>query len=408
MEIKRGIAVSPGVAIYPPLVLDAEEYSIPRKNVPPTEIPAELEALTRAFDASLAEVTAVRDATALQLGKDVAAIFDFHYGILNQSHLRDKIANLVKERSYSAAYAVRETLRNDQRRFRAMKDRILSERYRDVQDIERRLLRQLCGSSGQELAELREPAIVIAHDLTPSQSANLVQTKIKGVAMDAGGLTSHTAIVVRSMGIPAVMGLKDITTSVSAEDTVILDGTKGLVIIRPDEETLAEYRAEAERMEAAAIELIELRDKPAVTQDGLRITLLSNIEFPYEAQSSLEKGAEGIGLYRRVPVSAQRGRTHRRRALRRLSPGGPGGGRAAGDHPHPGPRRGQIYPGSVARSGTQSLPRLALDPLLPAKSGAVQGPVAGHFAGLGRGGRPGDVPPDFQPHGASAGQNGPG
>ncbi len=298
MEIKRGIAVSPGVSIYPALVLDAEDYRILVKNVPPEQVPEELERLNKALEASLAELNALREATAMQLGRDIAAIFEFHYGVLTQHHIRDQIANAIAQRNYSAAYAVREVLRTYQRRFMNMKDQLLRERYRDVRDIERRLLRQLVGSTGQELTGLQAPAIIVAHDLTPSQSANLAQTEIRGLAMDAGGLTSHTAIVVRSMGIPAVMGLNDITGAVSNGDLVILDGTKGLVITRPDEETLAEYRAEAERIHAAAIELIELRDKPAVTQDGLAITLLSNIEFPYEAQTSIEKGAEGIGLYR--------------------------------------------------------------------------------------------------------------
>ncbi|GMV95951.1 MAG: phosphoenolpyruvate--protein phosphotransferase [Phycisphaerae bacterium] len=298
MEIKRGIAVSPGVAIHPALVLDAEDYRIADKVVDPQRVPAELSALEKAFEASLAEVNAIRETTATQLGRDVAAIFDFHYGVLTQNRLREQIAALITQRTYSAAYAVRETLRGYQRRFLNMKDQLLRERFRDVRDIERRLLRHLCGEGLGELTRLETPAIIVAHDLAPSQSANLAQTPVRGVAMDVGGLTSHTAIVVRSMGIPAVMGLKDISTAVSNGETVILDGTKGLVIIRPDPETLAEYEAEARRMAAVAIELIELRDKPAVTKDGLRVTLLSNIEFPYEVQNSIEKGAEGIGLYR--------------------------------------------------------------------------------------------------------------
>jgi phosphotransferase system enzyme I (PtsI) len=116
--------------------------------------------------------------------------------------------------------------------------------------------------------------------------------------MDVGGLTSHTAIVVRSMGIPAVMGLQNISTAVSSQDTVILDGTKGLVIVGPDAEMLAEYREEEKRIAAMTSGLGELRDKPAVTQDGVQVRLMSNIEFPYEAQTCIGKGAEGIGLYR--------------------------------------------------------------------------------------------------------------
>ncbi len=298
MEIKKGIGVSPGVAIANAVVLDAEEYRIAHKTVRDEEIPAELERLAQGFEASLAEINTLRTTMARQLGADIAAIFDFHHGVLSQARLRDQIAALITERHYAAAFAAREVLRGYQRRFLNMQDHILRERVRDVQDIERRLLRQLIGQGGENLAHLTDPVILVAHDLTASQIANLGRTKVIAVAMDAGGLTSHAAIVVRSMGIPAVMGLKDVSAEVSGSDTIILDGTKGLVVIRPDNEMLTEYRAEEQRMHAFVTGLIELRDKPAVTQDGVRATLLSNIEFPYEAKTSVEKGTEGIGLYR--------------------------------------------------------------------------------------------------------------
>lgn len=298
MEIKKGIPVSHGVVIAKAIALDAEEYHVPDGIIPKKQIKQELERLTVGFDASLAEVDALREATSRQLGQDIGAIFDFHHGVLSQPNLREQVATLVKERRYGAAYAARDVLRRYQRRFLNMEDALLRERVRDIRDIERRLLRHLSGRTGEDLAHLKEPAILVAHDLTPSQSANLAQTKVVGVAMDVGGLTSHTAIVVRSVGIPAVMGLEDISTAVSGGDTVILDGTKGLVIIRPDADMLAEYRAEEERMLVVAEELVELRDKPADTLDGVHISLRTNIEFPYEAQISLEKGAAGIGLYR--------------------------------------------------------------------------------------------------------------
>ena len=298
MEIKKGIAVSPGVAIAGAVVLEAEEYRIRRKNVPPEEVPDELARLEQGFRDSLAEIQALRENMARQLGQDIASIFDFHAGVLSQVKLREQIANAIQQRHYSAAYATREVLRGYQRRFLNMGDELLRDRVRDIRDIERRLLRHLSGQNAEDLSNLNEPVILVAHDLTPSQSANLAQTKVVGVAMDAGGLTSHTAIVVRSMGIPAVMGLNDVSQLVTGSDTVILDGTKGLVIIRPTPDQLEEYRAEEQRVRAMSRHLIELRDKPAVTQDGAKITLLSNIEFPYEAKTSLEKGAEGIGLYR--------------------------------------------------------------------------------------------------------------
>lgn len=298
MEIKKGIAVSPGVAIAPAVVLNAEEYRIPNKTVPANQMDAELRCLEQGFEASVAEVVALRDAMARQLGPDIAAIFDFHHGVLSQPRLREQIAALIQERHYSAAYAAREVLQSYQRRFLNMKDQILRERVRDVQDIERRLLRNLIGRAREDLAHLTEPVILVAHDLTPTQTANLAKTKVIAVAMDGGGLTSHTAIVVRSMGIPAVAGLTDVSTQVANGDMVVLDGTKGLVVIRPDEEMLAEYRAEEERLHAFVSGLVELRDKPAVTQDGVKIRLLCNIEFPHEAATAVERGGEGIGLYR--------------------------------------------------------------------------------------------------------------
>ncbi|MBI4580946.1 MAG: phosphoenolpyruvate--protein phosphotransferase, partial [Planctomycetes bacterium] len=268
------------------------------RTVTNEEVPGELEKLRQAFAGSVAELDSLREATAEQLGRDIASIFDFHYGVLTQGRLREQIASRISKEKLCAAYATSDELRTYQRRFLRMQDQLLRERYKDVRDIERRLLRHLIGQEQEDLAHLTSPAILIAHDLTPSQSANLARTQIVGLAMDAGGLTSHTAIVVRSMGIPAVMGLQNVSTAVATGDTVILDGTKGLVIAGPDPEMLTEYRAEEKRIAAVVSGLIELRDKPAVTQDGVQVSLLSNIEFPYEVQTCMDKGAEGIGLYR--------------------------------------------------------------------------------------------------------------
>jgi phosphotransferase system enzyme I (PtsI) len=214
MEIEKGIGVSPGVRIASAVVLDPEEYRIAQKKVPADDIPAELERLRRGFEASLTELNTLQDQMARQLGPDIAAIFDFHHGVLSQDKLQEQIASLITDKNYSAAHSTREVLHDYQRRFLRMKDQLLRERVRDVQDIERRLLRHLCGHTGEDLIQLVDDAVLIAHDLTPSQIANLAETRVRAVAMDAGGLTSHTAIVVRSMGIPAVMGLKDVSNRV--------------------------------------------------------------------------------------------------------------------------------------------------------------------------------------------------
>jgi len=233
-----------------------------------------------------------------RFGQDTGAIFDFHVSVLKHGKLRQQILDTVAQRKYSAAYAVSVVMQGYQRRWRNMRDQFFAERYRDVQDIENRLLRNILGDQREDLSRLTEEVILIAHDLSPSVTANLSQTKVRGVAMDYGGLTSHTAIVARSLGIPAVMGLKDISVCTAGGDTVIVDGTKGLVIVSPDAETLRSYQAEQERLRLFADELGELRDKPAVTRDGVAVQLLGNIEFPHEAKACIEKGAEGIGLYR--------------------------------------------------------------------------------------------------------------
>jgi len=184
MEIKKGIAVSPGVVIANAVVLDSGEYRIPYRNVPAEQVEAELEKLRKAFEDSITELNSLRDATAEQLGRDIASIFDFHYGVLTQGRLREQIAQLIRNQNYSAAFAVREALRGYQRRFLKMQDQLLRERYKDVRDIERRLLRNLIGQEHEDLSNLPEPSILVAHDLTPSQSANLVKAKIIGVAME--------------------------------------------------------------------------------------------------------------------------------------------------------------------------------------------------------------------------------
>jgi phosphotransferase system enzyme I (PtsI) len=306
MEIKKGIAVSPGVAIADAVVLNAEDYRIPYKTVSPERVASEHERINRAFDTSLEELEELRTQLAEKFGQDTAAIFDFHTGVLKHGRLRQQVLDTITERKHSAAYAVSIVMQSYQRRWRNMRDPVLSERYRDVQDIEKRLLRNILGEQREELSQLTERVILVAHDLSPSLTASLAHTRVCGIAMDFGGLTSHTAIVVRSLGIPSVMGLKDVSISTAGGDVVVVDGTKGLVIVNPDTETLREYQAEEKRLRIHADELIELRDKPAVTKDDVVIKLLANIEFPPEAGASLEKGADGIGLYRTEFLYLQR------------------------------------------------------------------------------------------------------
>jgi phosphotransferase system enzyme I (PtsI) len=188
-------------------------------------------------------------------------------------------------------------LRGYAKEFLAM-PKYLADRVKDVYDIERRLLRNLVGQRHQSLAHLRREVVVLAHDLTPSQTAGMDREHVLGLAIDAGGQTSHTAIVARALGIPAVVGLNDVTSDVAGGDMVIIDGHRGVVIVDPDERTVEEYEQYSRQQVEFIHSLDALRDLPAITKDGHEITLLGNIEFPSEAAAVLDKGGSGIGLYR--------------------------------------------------------------------------------------------------------------
>jgi phosphotransferase system enzyme I (PtsI) len=298
MEILRGISVAPGVAMGECVVLDAEDYRIPYRTVAPERLADELQTLDQAFGQSMAELEKQADWLNVNLGSDAANVFEWHMGVLKDARLRQGIESQIREKNASAAYATSTVMRNYQRRFMQMRDPLLVERIRDVQDIERRLLRNILGEQREDLAHLTKPVILVAHDLTPTQSASLAGTKVLGVALDVGAATSHTAILLRSIGRPGVIGLNDISTRVSGGDVLIIDGSNQLVIANPPEPTIQEYRSREAAYIRLTDELDELRELPAVTRDGHRVQLMANIEFPREVKTALEKGADGIGLYR--------------------------------------------------------------------------------------------------------------
>ncbi len=298
MQILTGIAVSPGVAIAQAVVLDAEELRIPRRSVRVSQTEHEISCLDRAIQESIKDLEAQRRDVSERLGHDAADVFNWHIGVLRDPPLRRDIVALIRDKQYSAAYATSTVMRTQQRRFLQMTDPLLAERIRDVQDIERRLLRNLLGGTGEDLAHLTEQVVLVAHDLSTSQAAGLSTTRVAGVALDVGGPTSHTAILLRSWGRPAVVGLSNLSRLVGGGDLIIIDGVNHMVIADPDPATLEEYRVRQANYVRLTDELGTLKDLPAVTQDGERVQLLANIEYPREVEASLSKGAEGVGLYR--------------------------------------------------------------------------------------------------------------
>lgn len=298
MDILRGISVAPGIAIGEAVVLDAEDFRIPSRTVPPHAAAEELARFTRAIEDSVAELERQTVWMLGHLGREAANVFAWHIGVLKDAKLHRNIERLMEEQAYSAAYATSTVMREYQRRFLQMSDPLLVERICDVRDIERRLLRHILGESREDLAHLTKPVILISHDLTPTQTAQLADTLVAGVALDVGGATSHTAILLHSWGRPSVIGLNDVATRISGGDLVVIDAVNQLVLANPDPSTLEDYRRQEAEFNRLSAELDTLRDLPAVTKDAEAVHLLSNIEFPHEARTSLAKGAEGVGLYR--------------------------------------------------------------------------------------------------------------
>lgn len=298
MERLQGIAVSPGVAIGEALIVDHEGFRIPRRFLPRDAVDEELERLDLAFEAAVAEVEHNRQQVSEQLGDEYAAIFSAHVQMLRDRRLHEEIEEMIRTRHYSPEYAVSRALRRYVKVFQSLKGQQMAERANDIFDIEKRILRNLLGRRREELSQVTSPVLVLAHNLTPSETANLNPRFVMGLVTEVGGPGSHTAIVAEGLGIPAVVGVGPFLTDVSGGDTVIIDGDQGQIILRPDEESLARYHYEIEEQRCLAVKLETLRELPAETTDGVKIQLLGNIEFPAEVQQCLERGADGIGLYR--------------------------------------------------------------------------------------------------------------
>jgi phosphotransferase system enzyme I (PtsI) len=298
MEIKRGIAVSPGVAIGPALVLDTEWFRIPQRFVAGAGLAEEVGRLRQALATAAQDARENQQAISDKLGRQYGAIFGAHALLIEDPSLAREIEAQIREHGYAAEYAVSRVMRRHAKALESFDQGHFASRAADLFDMEKRILHNLLGRRREQLQQLQEPVIVLAHDLTPSETAALDPKKVFAFATEAGGRASHTAIMAGALEIPAVVGLGKFVTDVSGGDLVIVDGNRGVLILDPDEETLERYELTRKTLRSFETRLGELRDLPAETRDGLRIPLLGNIEFPQEAAHCLERGADGVGLYR--------------------------------------------------------------------------------------------------------------
>ena len=297
MQIKRGIAVSPGVAIGSAMLLGAENFRIPHQYVSADAVDFEKKRFHTAIDAVCEEISANENLARDRLGDQYAAIFSAYLMIVRDPQLIEQVEKRI-EQKLSPEYAVSQVLGQYAKQLQNLGGQYLAERSVDILDLEKKILRHLLGERREELGHLTAPVLVLASNLTPSETANLDRKFVLGFATEVGGHTSHTAILAGAMEIPAVVGIGRFLADVSGSETIIIDGSHGLVIIDPDEETLLKYRDSEERFRSHERRLKLLSKLPCLTQDGVAISLQGNIEFPHEAEPCKEKGAAGIGLYR--------------------------------------------------------------------------------------------------------------
>jgi phosphoenolpyruvate-protein phosphotransferase (PTS system enzyme I) len=298
MLTKRGIPVSPGVVCGPALVLGVEDFRIPQRYVAVDAVETEIARFQAAMTAVCDEISENEGLATKTLGKQYGAIFAAHRQMVQDPKLVDEITKLVRERHFSPEFASSRVFRRYAKMFQNLGNRYLADRADDIFDLEKRILRHLLGERREELTHLTEPVVILANNLTPGETATLPKEFVLGFATQLGGRTSHTAILAGALEIPAVVGLGDFLSDVSAGETVIIDGSRGEIIIDPDEETLVKYRDSQVRAKSVFARLESLRQEPSVTRDNVRILLLGNIEFPEEVEHCTDRGADGIGLYR--------------------------------------------------------------------------------------------------------------
>ena len=294
----KGIAASPGIAVGKAYILEKEEYCILEYKIKKEEVEGELERFEVAVESSKKDLGKIKKRVEEELGEKEAYIFQAHLYILEDPLFVQDITKRIRRQRLNAEAAVRRTLKVFEAKFASARAEFIRRRFGDVEDVGEHILRNLLKRPTLSLSHLKEKIIVVANDLAPSDTASMQKSNILGFATNVGGRTSHSAIMARSMEIPAVVGLGSITNKVQPGSVVILDGNRGRVIVNPTSRQLATYRTEKERFISHRKELEILRSLPPQTLDGREVGLAANIAGPEEVDLAVREGAEGIGLYR--------------------------------------------------------------------------------------------------------------
>ncbi|MBE6047267.1 MAG: phosphoenolpyruvate--protein phosphotransferase [Clostridium sp.] len=294
--MKKGIAASKGYAIGKVFVQEHEEIVITDAKV--SDIAAEQAKLQNALKLSKEQLEIIKSKAAVEMGEEKAAVFEAHITLLDDPEFTGAMNIEIENNSINAMKAVENVTNTFVMIFESMEDAYMRERAADIKDVSKRIISNLAGKGGDAFAITEANTIVVAHDLTPSDTAQLDRTKVIGFMTNIGGRTSHAAIMARTLEIPAVLGLGDITDAVKNGDTVILDGITGDVIINPSEEVIAEYKSKKEKFTAEQEELKKLIDVKTTTKSGKRVEVCGNIGKPEDVLGVIANGGDGVGLFR--------------------------------------------------------------------------------------------------------------
>ncbi|MBS3618662.1 phosphoenolpyruvate--protein phosphotransferase [Staphylococcus aureus] len=296
-KLIKGIAASDGVAIAKAYLLVEPDLTFD-KNEKVTDVEGEVAKFNNAIEASKVELTKIRNNAEVQLGADKAAIFDAHLLVLDDPELIQPIQDKIKNENANAASALTDVTTQFVTIFESMDNEYMKERAADIRDVSKRVLSHILGVELPNPSMIDESVVIVGNDLTPSDTAQLNKEFVQGFATNIGGRTSHSAIMSRSLEIPAIVGTKSITQEAKQGDMIIVDGLNGDVIVNPTEDELIAYQDKRERYFADKKELQKLRDADTITVDGVHAELAANIGTPNDLPGVIENGAQGIGLYR--------------------------------------------------------------------------------------------------------------
>jgi phosphotransferase system enzyme I (PtsI) len=296
--VLKGIPAAPGIVIGKAFIFGREDLTVDPVPITEEQVPLEISRFEDALIQTRQEIIALQRKIAQEMGTEHGEVFDAHLLVLEDRMLIEEVISRVKKEKLSIDYIFSEVLKRYAMVFSRIEDEYLKERISDINDVGRRILRNLLGKNRRGLMDLDEKVVIVAHDLSPSDTAAMHKGQVMGFVTDIGGKTSHTAIMAKSLEIPAVVGLEIGTERIKNGDSIVVDGSTGVVIVAPDPETLLRYEVRERKIRGISENLAAIKDLPAQTKDGKRVMLEANIEFPEEVPSVLQHGADGVGLYR--------------------------------------------------------------------------------------------------------------